>query len=388
MKALQIDASHGEGGGQLVRLAMALAAITGRAIHLTHIRARRARPGLAAQHLAALRAVADMCGGALEGAALGAGEVSFRPGPIRGGNYRFEVGTAGSVSLVLQAVLPVALHADGPSRIAIVGGTDVKLAPPVDYLRMVFLPWLEEMGIRLRVALVRHGYYPRGGGELTLDVSHPALQGRGFLATSLSGACGPCSQLRLANPAINGGACARPVVTPARRLGPLRAESRGAVREIVGRAHVAHLPRHIAERMANAARAQLTDLAPLRIDVDVLGDEAAVGAGGALVLAASTQGGRLGAAVVAQRGVSAERLGEAAGRALRADLQSGAGVDIHAADQLLVYAALAEGESRYTVREVSLHAETAMWLIEQFLPVRFRVHRHENGACIDVLHGR
>lgn len=343
MSELPIDGAHGEGGGQLARLAVALAAITGRAIRLVNIRGRRARPGLAAQHLTALRAVATLCGGELEGAALGAGEVSFRPGPIRSGNYRFEVGTAGSVSLVLQAVLPVALCADGPCRFAIVGGTDVKLAPPVDYLRLVFLPWLEDMGARVHIASVRHGYYPRGGGELTLDI------------------------------------------TPSRHLRPLQAESRGAVRGIVGRAHVAHLPRHIAERMAQSAHGLLTNLAPVHLDVEVLGDEAAVGMGGALVLAARTEHGRLGAAVVAQRGVSAERLGEEAGRALRADLLSGAGVDVHAADQLLIYAALAEGGSRFTVRQVSPHAETAMWLIGRFLRVRFRVRRHENGTCIDVL---
>lgn len=157
MSEMLIDGAYGEGGGQLARLAMTLAAITGRAIRLVNIRARRAKPGLAAQHLTALRAVAALCAGELEGAALGATEVGFRPGPIRGGNYRLEVGTAGSVSLVLQAVLPVALRAEGPCRITIVGGTDVKLAPPVDYLRLVFLSWLEDMVVRVRIASVRHG---------------------------------------------------------------------------------------------------------------------------------------------------------------------------------------------------------------------------------------
>jgi RNA 3'-terminal phosphate cyclase (ATP) len=344
MRELIIDGAYGEGGGQLARLAMALSALTGRAIRLNHIRARRAKPGLAAQHLTALRAVASLCGGVLEGAALGAGEVGFWPGPIRGGHHRFEVGTAGSVTLVLQAVLPVALCADGPSRLTLVGGTDVKQAPPVDYLRMVFLPWLEQMGARIRIVSVRHGYYPRGGGELTLDI------------------------------------------TPTRPLRPLRAEVRGAVRQIGGRAHVAHLPAHIAQRMASAARRLLADLAPVGIDVEVLGEAEAVGMGGALVLAAHAEHGRLGAAVVAQRGVTAEQLGEEAGQGLRADLASGAGVDVHAADQLLIYTALAQGESRLTVRELSLHAQTAMWLIEQFLPVRFQVRRHDDRVCIDVLH--
>ncbi len=334
MSWLDIDASHGEGGGQLTRLALALSAITGRPIRLHGIRARRARPGLAAQHLAALRAVAALCGGRLEGDALGSLEVGFRPGVIRGGQFSIDVGTAGSISLVLQAVLPVALRAEGPCRLRISGGTDVKLAPPFDYLRLVMLPWLADLGAEMCIRSVRHGYYPRGGGELVLDV------------------------------------------TPSPYLRPLVAESRGTVQEIRGRAHVAHLPMHIAERMAAAARAQLAGFAPVRIDTEVLGDAQASGMGGALVLAAEAPPGRLGSAVVAQRGVTAERLGEEAGRSLSMDLASGAALDVHGADQLLVYAALARGESRFTVREVSLHARTAMWLIEHCLPVRFAVEHH------------
>lgn len=344
MSELVIDGAYGEGGGQLARLAMALAAITGRPIRLVNIRARRARPGLAAQHLTALRAVAAMCDGILEGAAIGAGEVRFRPGRVHGGTYRFEVGTAGSVTLVLQAVLPVALCADAPSRVTILGGTDVARAPPVDYLRGVFLPWLAAMGGEVEIVSLRHGYYPRGGGELTLDI------------------------------------------TPARRLRPLIAETSGPLQRIGGRAHVAHLPRHIAERMAEAARSGLADLAPVDIAVEVLGDTEAFGTGGALTLVAESAHGRLGSAVVAQRGVPAERLGHEAAQALRQDIASGAALDVHAADQLLVYAALAAGGSRISAREVSLHAQTAMWLIGQFLPVRFRLGRHENGACIDVQH--
>lgn len=337
-----IDGAHGEGGGQLARLAVALAAITGRSIRLVNIRARRARPGLAAQHLTALSAVATMCEGHLEGAAIGAGEVRFRPGRIRGGEYRFEIGTAGSVTLVLQAILPVALCADTPSRVTLVGGTDVTRAPPVDYLRWVFLPWLAAMGVRVEIVSLRHGYYPRGGGELTLDI------------------------------------------TPTQRLQPLKAESAGPVRRIGGRAHVAHLPRHIAERMALAARGGLADLAPVDLAVEVLGEAEAFGTGGALALVAETAHGRLGAAVVAQRGVPAERLGAEAAQALRQDLASGAALDIHAADQLLIYAALAGGESRFSVREVSLHAQTAMWLIEQFLTVRFDLTHREDRVVVNV----
>jgi len=328
LSELAIDGAYGEGGGQLVRLAVALAAVTGRAIRLHDIRAHRSKPGLAAQHLTALRAVAAMCGGELTGATLGADEVRFRPGRIRGGDYRFDVGTAGSVALVLQAVLPVALQADAPSHLTITGGTDVRQAPTLDYLRWVFLPWLAQMGVQVQLLRWRRGYYPRGGGELAIEVH-------------------PCRQLR-----------------------PLRAEVRGPLRTIAVHAHVARLPLGIAERMASAAQGVLADLAPLHIGTQVLAEGEASGTGGALTLVAETGQVRLGASVVAQRGVPAERLGLAAAESLRLDLESGAALDIHAADQLLVYAALAHGESRFSVRELTPHAHTVMWLIDQFLPVR------------------
>jgi len=344
MKSLEIDASHGEGGGQLTRLAMALAAITGRAVHLKNIRAKRPKPGLMAQHLTALRAVTALSGGELAGDALGATEVHFLPGPIRGGIYRFDVGTAGSVALVLQAVLPVALRADGPSRLQITGGTNVKMAPPLDYLRLVFLPWLEGMGARVRLESVHHGYYPRGGGEVDLDV------------------------------------------TPCRHLKPLWLEDPGPLREIRGVAHVAHLPMHIPERMAATARGVLAALGPVHIETHILGDAEAFGQGGALVLLAQTEHSRLGASVVAERGVTAEKLGDQAGRILRAEIEAGGTLDIHAADQLLIYAALSKGASRFTVREVSLHARSAMWLIERFLPVRFQVTSRDGLKQVDVVH--
>ncbi len=343
MKLLEIDGAHGEGGGQLARLAVALAAITGRSLRLYNIRAGRARPGLGAQHLTALRAVAELCQGRLEGAALGAGEVILRPGGLQGGGYRFEVGTAGSVALVLQAVLPVALHADGPCRLRIRGGTDVKLAPTLDYLRLVFLPWLAHMGAQVRLLGWHRGYYPRGGGEIELEVS------------------------------------------PGRNLRPLVAEERGAIETIVIHAHVAHLPMYIAERMARAAQERLGGTTPLQVTAQVLGDAEATGMGGALTLVARTEHGRLGVSMVAERGVSAERLGEEAGQALRLDLDSGAALDVHAGDQLLVYAALAAGESRFTVRRLSLHARTAMWLIERFLPVRFLVTEESGRTLIRLV---
>lgn len=342
---LTIDGSYGEGGGQLTRCAMALAAITSRPLQLNNIRAKRAKPGLMAQHLTALRAVAAVAGGVLEGAELGATEIHFRPGRIAGGDYHFAVGTAGSISLVLQALLPVALHADSEVRITITGGTDVKMAPPVDYLRLVFLPWLERMGAAVTIESVRHGYFPKGGGAVSLTVK------------------------------------------PCRNFKAMVVDAPGALREIRGIAHVAHLPLHIPERMAAMASTHLSDLAPVRIETKVLGDDEAYGTGGAMVLVAETEHSLIGSATVAQRGVPAEQLGHDAGQALLAELAAGAAVDIHAADQLLIYAAQAREASRFTVRQVTQHALTVMWLIKQFLPVRFKVEECHGIHRIEVARG-
>jgi RNA 3'-terminal phosphate cyclase (ATP) len=323
---------------------MALAAITGRPIHLKNIRSGRAKPGLMPQHLTALKSVAAVSGGVLEGAELKSTEIRFQPGRIAGGDFRFDVGTAGGIVLVLQALLPVTLHADGPVRLAITGGTDLRMSPPMDYFLLVFLPWLARMGVKVRIGSVRHGYYPRGNGMVTLEVQ-------------------PCRELK-----------------------PLVAETPGPLLSIHGIAHAAHLPLHIPERMAAAANDALGGFGPAQIEAKVLGEAEAFGTGGAIVLAAETGHGVLGAATVAERGVPAERIGQEAGHALRAELDAGAAVDVHAADQLLIYAAQANGLSRLTVREVSLHAKTVMWLIEQFLSVRFRTQPWDGLYRIEVGH--
>ncbi len=327
---LELDGSHGEGGGQLVRTACALSALTGTAVRLHDVRARRSPPGLAPQHLAAVRAVGALCGAELEGAGLRAREFTFRPGPIRAGAFRFDVGTAGAVTLVLQACLPVACAAPAPVSLTITGGTDVRAAPPLDYLRLVFLPLLVRLGLEVTLEIGRRGYYPRGGGEVTLHVEP-------------------------------------------RRPRPLAIETPGKLMALGGSAHCANLPAHIVERMRAAALAILGREAEAQIAARVLGADEATGPGGAIVLWARTEQALLGAAAVAERGVPAERLGEQAARELRAALDAGATLDLHAADQLLVYLAQSTGPSLFTVERATSHLQTVMWVIEQFLPARFRL---------------
>jgi RNA 3'-phosphate cyclase len=326
---LEIDGSYGEGGGQLLRMAVALAAVTRRNVALRNIRAKRDKPGLAPQHLAAVRAVAALCDAQVQGLELRSQGLQFLPQALSGGEHRFDVGTAGCVTLVLQALLPAMLASGRSGAVTVTGGTDVRQAPPIGYFVNILLPLLARMGVKARLEVVRRGYYPRGGGEVRLSV-------------------GPGS------------------------LRPIELAAAGSLVAIEGHAHVANLPEHIAERMRGAALEGLASVpgAAPRIGMEVLDPAQAVGTGGAIVLWARTEHTVVGAARVAERGVRAETLGAAVGQELAEDLRAGATADLHAADQLLVYLALAGGGS-YLSRALTPHAQTAMWLIEQFLPVRF-----------------
>lgn len=337
---IELDASHGEGGGQLLRTAVALSALTGKALHLCNVRAKRAKPGLAPQHLAAVRAVAALCEARCEGLELAATALTFEPrAQPAGGELRVDVGTAGSVTLVLQALLPILVSAPRASRVVVTGGTDVRQAPTWDYFCEVLLRLLGRMGLRVRACIARRGYYPRGGGEVVVEV------------------------------------------VPGRPQPLLLQEAENSNRwSIAGDAHVAELPLSIAERMRDAARSALAGEASIR--VRALGFDEAQGTGGAITLWAESRAGLLGASRVAERGVRAETLGAAAGAELAADMTNRATLDVHAADQVLVYTAMATGESRFAVRAVSSHARTVMWLIEQFLPARFAAV--ERGALTSI----
>jgi len=336
----EIDGSYGEGGGQLLRTSVALAAITGQSVHLKHIRAKRSNPGLAPQHLTAVKAVAALCGADVEGLKVKSQEIVFRPGPLRSGEFDFPVGTAGSITLVLQAALPVAVACGKKLRMTITGGTDIRAAPPLDYFRHILLPLLSRMGVKAKIDVSRRGYYPRGGGEVAVEVA------------------------------------------PSRQIQPLILDVAGSLIKIGGVAHISNLPAHIVQRMVGAALAELTAFPAPTIEQIVLGVGEAIGAGGAIVLAAHMKHTVLGASATAQRGVPAEQLGSEAGHLLREEILSGATLDIHASDQVLIYLALAGGNSRFLARTLSSHASTTIWLLEQFMPVRFNVR--PEGSLVRV----
>ncbi|HTD81379.1 MAG TPA: RNA 3'-terminal phosphate cyclase [Thermoplasmata archaeon] len=327
---LEIDGSHGEGGGQIVRMAVALSALTTTPVRVVNVRAMRAKPGLAAQHATAIRAVAGLCDARMEGAEIGSGAFTFTPGPLHGGKVSVDVGTAGSITLVLQACLPAALHAGG-TELEIRGGTDVPWAPPLDYFGHVFLGLLRKMGGRAEVEVAMRGYYPRGGGLVRVRVER------------------------------------------APRWRPLLLPGRGGIVRIAGRAHASNLPEDVVERMKSAATRKLGTYTSVRIHSEALGPDRAVGPGGTIVLWAETPETILGASGLAEKGKRAHKVGEEAAALLLTEIESRATLDVHASDQVLAYAAVAASPSEFLVREVTEHARTMMWLLSSFLKTQFHV---------------
>lgn len=338
-----IDGSYGEGGGQVLRTALALAALTGQPARFEHIRAKRRKPGLRPQHLTAVRAAAAVCGAHLEGDGLGSQTLTFVPaGPPRCGEYTFDVaevaqgGSAGSVGLVLQTVLlPLAL-AEGESHLTLRGGTHVPWSPPVSYLEHVFLPALARMDVHAQVELVRWGFYPAGGGEIQVQIT-----GRG----------GP--------------------------LPPIILTERGKLHRVWGTAAVMNLPAHIPQRMAARARNVLAE-AGLQAQVEPRRLRGA-GPGAGIFLFAEYAHVSTGFTAYGRKGLPAERVAEAACENLLAHHRSGAPADPHLADQLVLPMALAEGESQVVTSQVSQHLLTNVWVVRQFLARELRAEG-EPGA--------
>jgi RNA 3'-terminal phosphate cyclase (ATP) len=322
---IALDASHGEGGGQILRTALALAVAVGRPVTLTNIRLRRPKPGLQPQHLATVRALATISEAEVDGDQPGSTSLSFAPRALNGGAYRFDVGavkaSAGSVSLIFQAVLLPLILADVRSRITIVGGTHVPWSPPVPYLTEVFLPALATVGIRATATLRRWGWYPAGGGELEATIE------------------------------------------PAASLGGLSAEAGAAPAEIIGLSAVSRLPRSIAERQRRRAEERLR-AAGLSASIAIEEDQGALGPGTVLFLAVR---GRAGFSALGRRGLPAEQVADAAVDQLLAWNASGAAVDEHLADQLVPFLALGRAGSTFTCPRVTSHLNTVGWVVRHFV---------------------
>ncbi len=313
---IRIDGSYGEGGGQILRTAIALSCVTGEAVEVYNIRANRPKPGLAAQHLKGIEAAKNISEASVEGLRIGSTRVVFRPKKLRGGRFRIDIGTAGSVTLILQTILLPSLFAERESSFEIIGGTDVAWSPPIDYFRFITLRALREMGCDVDVELLRRGYYPKGGGKIRVRVQPSDLHGKIF-----------------------------------ERI----------VENVNGISHCQNLPPHVAERQAKAARRWLLERGiEAGIRVEVL---KGTSTGSGITLWSGYKGG----SSLGERGKPAEVVGREAAEKFYKEFSNDAAVDSHLADQIMTFAAVAKGYTMYTATEITLHQKSNAYVINAFL---------------------
>lgn len=340
MQMIEIDGSHGEGGGQILRTSIALSAVTGDQVRIRNIRAGRQPPGLQPQHVTSIESVAEICGGEVDGLFKGSKEIVFKPGQLVGGDFEFDVGTAGSISLVITSCLLPGLFSKSRLRLTVKGGTDVRWSPPIDYLRLVHVPVLAEFGGSCGIDVSSRGFYPEGGGEVTADIS------------------------------------------PVGGLAPIDLVSQGKVIRIEGVAFAQNLPEHVVSRMKHSALKKLLDYKEVRVETDLRRGQS-TGAG--IVLTAVCERTVLGESALGARGVRSEILGEGCAEDLVETIRSGATVDEHMLDQVLLYMAFAESGSRVLAEELTRHAETNIWAIEQFLGRKFSVSKKDGLVEISTI---
>lgn len=340
---IQIDGAMGEGGGQIVRSALTLSLLTGKPFEISRIRAGRRKPGLMPQHLSAVAAAAAIGGARVAGAQPGSTRLAFAPAGLRGGSYRFDIGTAGSTSLLLQTLLLPLAYAGSPATVVLGGGTHVAWSPCYHYLELHWLPYLRQIGISASLSLRKAGFYPRGGGELWAAVE------------------------------------------PARGLLPLVLRERGRLLRASCLSAVANLDLSI------AVRQQARALARLRPLISEVASRAirlkGVGRGTMLLLLAEFERGGCCYFALGERGKPAEQVADAAADAFIAFIQGEAAIDSFLADQLLLPLVLANGTSVLHTAQVTPHLLTNIAVIREFLPAAIGVERLPDGSGVVRIEG-
>jgi RNA 3'-terminal phosphate cyclase (ATP) len=334
---VEIDGSHYSGSGTIVRQAIALSALTGQPVHIVNARARRPKPGLRPQHVHVVRAIGELVGADTQGISPGSREVGFRPGPFKmGRHYVWDIGSAGSTTMLALAVLPVLTFGQSPVTVELRGGLFQDFAPSVFHLQHVVLPLLHQMGLEAEARMERPGYVPRGEGILHLTV--------------------------------------KPVRSPLRAL---RLERAGQLKRIWGTALASHLAqRQVSERMARAAQRVLA-ASGYDSEFETINEMESRQPGAGLAAFADLEGAvRLGADRAGALGRSAEAIGKYVATQLMEDLHAGATLDRFATDQIIPFAALAAGDSQFVIPSETEHRQTNAWLAEMFLGARVTLQDH------------
>jgi len=323
-----------EGGGQIVRTSLALAALTGKDLRVSRIREKRPNPGLQAQHVTAVKALAAVCNAETQGLLVGSRELTFKPRSHISGRFSFDVGTAGSIPLILQALMPSAAYAPGRVDFELTGGTDVRWSPTIDYVRLVVLPVLRLMGYTTTLSVHRRGHYPKGGGRVTMSIE------------------------------------------PSRALKSINLLEPGRLSGVEGISHCVKLPSHVAQRQAAAAKQKLSSrgISDVNIAVETYPpdrDPHVAPGSGITLLMKSSSGSIIGADSIGERGKPAERVGEEAANNLLSEVESKAPVDRHLGDILIPYMTVAEGRSEIFVSVITMHTLTNIKVAEIVAGVKF-----------------
>ncbi len=324
---IRIDGSYGEGGGQILRTALSLSSLLRKPVHIYNIRKGRTSPGLMPQHLMCVKALKEITGAETRGDEKGSTDLYFSPKVIKPGAYNFDISTAGSVTLLLQAILPVLLFSGSPSVLEIKGGTHVPFSPPYDYFKEIFFTLLTRLGFNIRSDIQSYGFYPQGGGMVKVEVKPT----------------GGCTHINLVE--------------------------RGSVEEIIGISAVGGLPLSIAERQKKQAETILASegLSPQIKTLSV----PTPGKGTYLFLKVVAENTVAGFSSLGAIGKRAETVGEEAAKETIHYLHSGACLDCHLADQILIYITCIGGHWRFSTSEITNHLKTNLWVIQRFINIEY-----------------
>jgi RNA 3'-phosphate cyclase len=338
-ETIHIDGSLGEGGGQILRTSLALAALLQKPVAIDNIRANRSKPGLKTQHLAGVLALARITDAEVKGAEKHSTNLVFNPRTINGGKYRFEISTAGAASMLFGAILPAFLFAPQPSEVTITGGTHVPLSPPFHYLDKIFLPALRKLGGMVELELMRWGFYPKGGGEI------------------------------------------RAHVKPCRGLHGLELTQRGKLKGLQFSAcSSTHLPEHITQREIGHMEKSLESYTE-KISSRPFTCQA-YSPGNFVFIEADYEHTVAGFSALGKRGKPAEEVAEESCRAFKDFEETDATLDSHLADQLILYMALAHGNSFFIVEKITSHLITNIDIIKKFLPLSIKVDNISNQVHV------
>ena len=322
---IQIDGSYGEGGGQILRTALALSAILRKPFTLFHIRSKRKNPGLQAQHLAAVEALAQITGAQTEGVRFGSQRITFIPKETVPGEYQFEVKTAGSVTLLLQAIFLPLCFAKRSSYVTLIGGTHVQWSPPFHYFSEIFLGVLEGAGVSATAAIKKWGFFPKGGGRIQLKIN------------------------------------------PIQELTAISLVDRGSLRKIRGISAISNLPRHVADRQKERALERIRRELRMTGEITILDNVHSNEPGSFLFLLAEYQRVVAGFSSLGLKGKPAEKVADEAVDSLKDYLASDGCADPYLTDQLVPFMALVKGSSSITTTRITEHLVTNLWVVQHFL---------------------